>query len=57
MKKYAILWTSLIISLIIVLGFAGTVLVTQQTYRKLLEDDIENISIDQTDLCRPDDGQ
>lgn len=44
MKKYAILWTCLAISLIIVLGFTGTTMISHQTYKKIIEDDIEDIS-------------
>lgn len=44
MKKYAVLWTCIVISVIIILGFTGTVLTSHQTYKTIIEDDIENIS-------------
>lgn len=38
------LYTNLAISLIILAGFIGTVWISHQTYKTILEDDIENIS-------------
>lgn len=44
MKKHLLLLVSLTICLILTVGFIGTAWISHQTYKAVLEDDIENIS-------------
>lgn len=44
MKNHILLRTNLVICLILLAGFAGITQIQYQTYRTILEDDIENIS-------------
>lgn len=44
MKKHILLFTNLVISAIIMIGFVGITWTNYQTYQVVMEDDIENIS-------------
>ncbi|MFR7591316.1 MAG: diguanylate cyclase domain-containing protein [Longibaculum sp.] len=44
MKKHLLLFINTLIILILVVGFALTAFISQQTYKPVIEDDIENIS-------------
>lgn len=44
MKKRLLLFINLFICMILIIGFMGTALMSHNTYKKVIEDDIENIS-------------
>lgn len=43
-KHHILLYANLMICIVILIGFTGTVWISHQTYKRIIEDDIENIS-------------